>query len=317
MTLLIANMPAHAVGMAPEPSIQVASGHCRGFTVRRRGGFTLLELIVICALVGTLLALIVVAVQKVRDSANAVTCLHHLRQLALACHAHHDDKEKLPPYSTGQDGTIEGSWWVHLSRYAGEQNFYDKYTQAAQPTSTPNGTVLITSSTGGDFDDVRFDLLQCPSDHSRSHVAGGLGTTNYLANWYVFGDGEWGCYTRAQRFKDVSDGLSCTVLFAEGYASCDSIPRRALVACCLHNFGITWDGKPSDDPSYQPKDYTMFQINPRVQGECDKWRAQTPHPAMPIALADGSTRLISPNIAPALWKQLLKPRDEGPVTLEW
>jgi len=286
---------------------------------QRREGWSLLEMIVVIALVGILLALVMVAVQKVRDSASAVTCLHHLRQLALACHAHHDEKEKLPPYSTGQDGTAEANWWVHLAPYAGERSFHDKYMKVAQPNPTPNGLLLVTAATGGDFDNVPFELLQCPSDHSRSFVASGLATTNYLANWYVFGDGEWGCYTRAQRFKDVSDGLSCTVLFAEGYASCDGIPRRTLVSCCLHNFGITWDGKPSDDPSYQPKDYTMFQVNPRPKGdgECDKWRAQTPHPAMPIALADGSTRLISPTIAPAMWKQLLKARDEGPTTLDW
>jgi Tfp pilus assembly protein PilE len=286
---------------------------------RRRGGWSLLELIVVCALLGILLALIMVTVQKVRDSASAVTCLHHLRQLAMACHAHHDEKEKLPPYSTGQDGTIEASWWVHLSPYAGEQSFHDKFTADAQPNPTPNGTLLTTSAMGANYSDIRFEILQCPSDHSQPLVASGLGTTNYLANWYVFTEGEWGCYTRAQRFKDVSDGLSCTVLFAEGYASCDGIPRRALIACCLHNFGITWDGNPSDDPAYLPKDYTMFQVNPQPKGagECDKWRAQTPHPAMPIALADGSSRLISASIAPALWKQLLKPRDEGPLNLEW
>lgn len=286
---------------------------------RRRGGWSLLELVVVCALVGILLALIMVTVHKVRDSAGAVTCLHHLRQLALACHAHHDEKEKLPPYSTGQDGTIEGSWWVHLSPYAGEQSFHEKYTKQAQPMPGPNGTLLTTTATGADFSDHRFEILQCPADPSPPFLGANLGTTNYLANWYVFGNGEWGCYNRAQRFKDVSDGLSCTVLFAEGYASCDGIPRRALVACCLHNFGITWDGQPSDYHTYLPNDYTMFQVQPQPKGkgECDKWRAQTAHPNMPIALADGGTRLISPNISPTLWKQLLKPRDEAPVTLDW
>jgi hypothetical protein len=91
--------------------------------------------------------------------------------------------------------------------------------------------------------------------------------------------------------------------------------RPALVACCTHNFGVTWHGKPSDDPSYAPTDYTMFQLAPPV-ADCDNQRAQTPHSSMPVALADGGSRLVVRTIDPAVWKQLLKPRDGGPLGLE-
>ena len=64
--------------------------------------------------------------------------------------------------------------------------------------------------------------------------------------------------------------------------------------------------KASDDPSYLPNDYTMFQVQP---GNCDKWRAQTPHSEMHVALADGSVTSVSASISPANWRSLLKPRD--------
>ena len=65
-----------------------------------------------------------------------------------------------------------------------------------------------------------------------------------------------------QRFQKFADGLTNTVLFAEAQANCDGLPRLATQASYYHNFGITQEGKPSDDPSYLPHDYTMFQVQP-------------------------------------------------------
>jgi prepilin-type N-terminal cleavage/methylation domain-containing protein len=62
----------------------------------RRGAFTLLELLVVVGIIALLLALLLPAVQKVRDTANKSTCANHLHQIGLAFHMHHHDLAAFP-----------------------------------------------------------------------------------------------------------------------------------------------------------------------------------------------------------------------------
>ncbi len=67
----------------------------------RRSGFSLIELIVVIAILGLLTAVLIPAVQKVREVSNKNRCKDNLGRIGMAAHNYHNDYGHLPPASIG------------------------------------------------------------------------------------------------------------------------------------------------------------------------------------------------------------------------
>jgi prepilin-type N-terminal cleavage/methylation domain-containing protein/prepilin-type processing-associated H-X9-DG protein len=74
----------------------------------RRSGFTLLELLVVSAILAVLFGLIVSAVARAKMSAQRIVCMNNLKQWAAATHVYANENDDLLPRESAVDGI--NSW---------------------------------------------------------------------------------------------------------------------------------------------------------------------------------------------------------------
>src|SRR5262245_28976932 len=132
-------------------------------------GFTLIELLVVMSIIGTLVALLMPAVQSARESSRRSQCGSNLKQLGLAV-AEYDNAFKTLPSSDAPAGLPSApkvSGLMKLLPYLGKLNKYELYdfTKDSTDTSGPDGGNLELTS-------GPVPVLQCPSSPMRSRLDG-------------------------------------------------------------------------------------------------------------------------------------------------
>lgn len=102
--------------------------------------FTLVEILVVIAIIGVMVALLVPAVQSARESARRTQCTSQLGQLAKAVASFESAKQKLPTFQSALFPTNPpatqrwASWAVQLMPYMDQRGIWDTWSD---PTKTP------------------------------------------------------------------------------------------------------------------------------------------------------------------------------------
>ena len=125
-----------------------------------RRGFSLVELLVVVAVIAVLVGLMLPAVQQARTAARRTGCRNNLRQIGLALHAHHEAKGAFP-FASGrprpgsvshkehthahEEGEVDGfirpqSWAITILPFIEEAALaavYERYCLACPPEEQP------------------------------------------------------------------------------------------------------------------------------------------------------------------------------------
>jgi prepilin-type N-terminal cleavage/methylation domain-containing protein len=315
--------------------------------VNQRRAFTLVELLVVIALVGILIALLLPAVQAAREAARRCKCVSNVKQLGLATHQHHDTYGHLPQgigyYSPGENIQVFGTHHFHLLPFLEQEPLFES-SKGSSPFLSPVGPAEVHYPGNNNVYSRPVQVFLCPSDGSVQ--SGGVVTVNgvsfgalcYPSNSMLSGQDSPPGPQGKTRLAEITDGTSNTLLHAEKYARCTNttmtLPLRdggcAWAYCASPVF--PWLPAPMAQPiktfhagfcirALAPLapdaigEGSIFQVRPR-QDNCDPTRTATAHDAMVVGLADGSVRALSPSISGAAWWAAVTPREGETLNLD-
>jgi len=185
-------------------------------SVKRGRAFTLVELLVVIAVTGTLVAMLLPAVQAAREAARRGQCASHLRQIGLGILNYESVHRLFPPTFTR---TPNHHVFTFLLPYVEQQAVYAVYTFARNWSAAENRPAR----------DTEIALYRCPSalggrKFVSDYAAGTLidsglwkplvsaGVLSNRSDWSnLFPPHSWQCRSIAA----VSDGLSNSFMLFE------------------------------------------------------------------------------------------------------
>ena len=235
----------------------------------KRRGFTLLEVLVVVAIMAVLIGLLLPAVQKVREAAQRLASTNKLKQIGLATQHYATANGDYLPAITGRNYhtmAYEASLLMGLLPYLEQGNLFQTYQS--------------TFGIGDRSTEFVIEPYCSPADPTL--LSPPEGVASYAGSALAFAP-------RTRLTSGFRDGTSNTVGYAEHYATCgdrefcwlsnDLGPlgppflRRPTFAD--QKMGDVFP-RPTGDVSRASVPGLTFQVRPKVE-DCDPRLAQTPH----------------------------------------
>ena len=191
----------------------------------RRRGFTLVEMLVVIAIIAVLIALLLPAVQGAREAARRTQCANNLRQIGLAMLSHEQQKQEFPAGRAQCDGNTSARYGcssnvdsprrpgtgglVWILPWLDEQPLFDAFQSSfsvgglwslsGAEWRTPRVAAVMAS---------RPPVMVCGSDTSEPHIRNLAGFPLVAVGSYALSAGTMGpSHTSSQDAKHFNTGM--------------------------------------------------------------------------------------------------------------
>jgi prepilin-type N-terminal cleavage/methylation domain-containing protein/prepilin-type processing-associated H-X9-DG protein len=165
---------------------------------RRRAAFTLVEFLVVVAVIGLVIALLLPSVRTSREAARRNQCLNNTKQISLGLLNYNSAKNEFPPaYTTDTDGKPLHSWRTLLIPFLETIDLRLPTGNLDKRWDDPANSKLLNAG---------WPFPQCPS------VADLGNRTTYLA---IVTPTSFIQPTLPRKLADVKDGQAGTIVFMD------------------------------------------------------------------------------------------------------
>ncbi|HEU5397035.1 MAG TPA: prepilin-type N-terminal cleavage/methylation domain-containing protein, partial [Verrucomicrobiae bacterium] len=131
----------------------------------RRQGFTLVEVLVVIAIIAILAAILLPALTKARDRAQGIICLNNTRQLLIAWRIYAGENDDRLVYNMPMTGTFRTNLnWVND-------------VMSWDLNSDNTNSAALTEANLGPYASGATAIYRCPSDHAVSSLQSQAGWT--------------------------------------------------------------------------------------------------------------------------------------------
>jgi prepilin-type N-terminal cleavage/methylation domain-containing protein/prepilin-type processing-associated H-X9-DG protein len=174
----------------------------------RPAAFTLVELLVVVAIIGVLIGLLLPAVQAARESARRTTCVNHLKQMGLAAHTYESAQKHFPSggwafqWMADPDAGLgpqqPGSWAFQILPMMEEESLFMLGSDGLAPTTVPfqNRGSATQKTSAAEREATPVSTFFCPTRRGlgvyprnggagafqNSNIANPTAGTDYVAN---------------------------------------------------------------------------------------------------------------------------------------
>lgn len=163
-----------------------------------RRGFTLVEMLVVVAIIGILMALTLVAIAGSRARARRVQCLHRMQQVGIALREYAEVRRRLPPhgyYGNEPPWPDYHSWVLEVLPYLDRPDIHDAWNFNEPFYDDIN-------SNNAEIAQTHVEILTCPDDPSVS----GHGDQSFVVNAGF----AWGIPNSLTEFTDIDAACPAT-----------------------------------------------------------------------------------------------------------